>query len=553
MENSRTYEQLSGENEELQWKLEEANDTIDAIRNGRVDAIVVNGDKGHRIYSLKTADQTFRLFIEKMNEGAVTLNREGHIIYSNSNFASLVNLSLEKVIGSSFGDFIAEECRERYHHTIASAWDADCKEEFDIVDRNGKNTSCLISCNALEMEDGLSLSLIITDLTTQKDIQEQLRSQNLQLEKAHERSEQVNDRLEVTVKERTVDLHNSREHFKILANNITQMAWTNLPDGDINFYNDRWYDYTGLNFDKSKELGWQAVIHPDDLESTLQKYARSLKSGEIFEVENRYKRFDGIYRWHLNRALPHRDETGEIIFWIGTATDIEDQKQEMERKDEFIGVASHELKTPLTSLKGYLQLMKLQVKDNFPPVFATYLGKANIVADKLQHLVEDLLDVSKINAGRLDYTMDSINLRALVDSCVESSRLVYSEFDFELDNKDDYIIKANAERIEQVMANILNNAVKYSRGDKRVIIETKKNGDRVRVSVTDFGIGLDENQKKKIFERFYRAEDKRYMINGLGMGLYICAQIIDTHGGTIGVESEPGKGSTFYFELPLEK
>jgi two-component system CheB/CheR fusion protein len=321
----------------------------------------------------------------------------------------------------------------------------------------------------------------------------------------------------------------------------------------VNYYNQRWYQYTGLTFEQSKEWGWKVVVHPDDLEETISKYEASLHSGNIFEIENRQKGADGTYRWFLNRSMPLRNENGEIVYWIGTATDIDERKRELERKDEFIGVASHELKTPLTSLKGYLQLMKLQTKDNFPPVFSTYLAKVNIVADKLQHLVDDLLDVSKINAGRLDYAKSSLNLKALIDSCIESSRLVYSGFSFELDNQHDYMVKANAERLEQVMANIINNAVKYSGGDKRVIVETKKCGDRVRVSITDFGIGLDEDQKKRIFDRFYRAEDKKYSINGLGMGLFICSQIIDTHGGIIDVESEPGKGSTFYFELPLEK
>lgn len=197
--------------------------------------------------------------------------------------------------------------------------------------------------------------------------------------------------------------------------------------------------------------------------------------------------------------------------------------------------------------------MKMQVKDNFPPAFPTYLDKANAVANKLQHLVDDLLDVSKINAGRLDYRMDTVNLRTIVGECADSSAHVYNGFEFEIDNREDYLVKANPERLEQVITNLVNNAVKYSKKDKRIIIKTQKNDDKVRVSVTDFGIGLNEDQKKKIFERFYRIEDKKYMTSGLGMGLYISSQIMDTHKGTIGVESEPGKGSTFYFELPLEK
>ena len=146
--------------------------------------------------------------------------------------------------------------------------------------------------------------------------------------------------------------------------------------------------------------------------NTMVKYTASLQSGKIFEVENRYRRGrDGSYRWHLNRAMPLRNESGDIVFWVGTATDIEDQKRELERKDEFIGVASHELKTPLTSLKGYLQLMMMHTKDDLRRYRETICRKANIAVGKLQFLVDDLLDVSKIKAGRLNYNLDVINLK----------------------------------------------------------------------------------------------------------------------------------------------
>ncbi|MFB9842865.1 ATP-binding protein [Mucilaginibacter ginsenosidivorans] len=555
MDTSKSYEQLLNENQELNFKLEEANDTIEAIRTGQVDAIVVNGPNGHKVYSLKTADHTYRVFIEKMSEGAVTLDNVRTIIYSNSRFAAMVGLPLEKVIGMSFDTFIPEETYEDYKALIIEGWKDDVKQEFALENYNDGRTPCLFSCNVLELDDGVTaLSLIITDLTQQKEIQRQLKSQNEKLEIARNETERMNDQLEETVKVRTVDLHNSREHFKLLANNITQMAWTNLPDGEVNFYNNRWFTYTGLGFEELKNHGRATIVHPDDLENTLQKYTSALQTGQVFEVENRYKRHDGTYRWHLNRAMPQLNGDGEIVFWIGTATDIEDQKKELEKKDEFIGVASHELKTPLTSLKGYLQLMKMQLKDNYPPVFSTYLDKANAVANKLQHLVDDLLDVSKINAGRLDYRMEVINLKDIVDDCAESSRHIYNGFTFVVDNDHDYMIRANTERLEQVITNLVNNAVKYSKTDKHIIIKTEQKGDNsVRVSVTDFGIGLDQDQKKKIFERFYRIEDKKYMTSGLGMGLYISSQIMSTHNGTMGVESEPGKGSTFYFELPLEK
>ncbi|ASU35624.1 PAS domain-containing sensor histidine kinase [Mucilaginibacter xinganensis] len=549
-----TYEQLLNDNEELQLQLEEANDTIEAIRTGQIDALVVNDGDGHQLYTLKTADQTYRVFIQKMNEGAVTVNREGLILYSNSRFATMVGMPLEKTIGLTFDIFIAPESRDIYDEVIANAWEEDCKEEILLINTDKNRIPCLLSCNTLELDEGLSLSLILTDLSILKETEKQLKIKNLQLAAAHLATERLNNQLEDTVKERTNELLLSRERFKYLANNIPQMTWTNLPNGEVDYYNEQWYNYTGLSQEESKKSGWESVLYPDDFQTTMDRFSSSLQSGEVFEVENRYKRgFDGAYRWHLNRAVPMRNEKNEIVFWVGTATDIEDQKREMDRKDEFIGIASHELKTPLTSLKGYLQLISSYKRDELPAAVKQYIEKANISINKLQRLINDLLDVSKIQAGKLEYAFSKVNLTELIQACVENAAHIHPESNFIVRDGHNYTVQGNSERLEQVLMNLINNAVKYSPQNKDVIIQTSTDNDNVRVTITDFGIGLSAAQIDRIFERFYRVEDKKYMTSGLGMGLYISAEIIDYHNGQIGVQSEQGKGSTFYFELPLWK
>ncbi len=547
-----TYQELLAEKNELQYQLEEANDTINAIRTGQVDALIVNTGENPQLYTLKTADQTYRVFIEKMNEGAVTINQEGLILYSNSKFASMVNMPLEKVIGFPFTGFIPPQSHEKFNKLIQSAWEKDSKEEITIVGGNRQIIYCLLSCNTMDLDEGTALSLILTDLTLLKQTENELKIKNDQLEAAHRATEKLNNQLEDTVRERTNELLLSREHFKYLANNIPQMTWTTLPDGKANYYNQQWYNYTGLNFEETKQHGWRKVLHPDDLPNTLDRYSASLKSGDVFEIENRYRRgVDGSYRWHLNRAVPLRDESGGIVFWVGTATDIEDQKREMDRKDEFIGIASHELKTPLTSLKGYLQLVSSYKKEELPVMVKQYVAKANIALGKLQRLVNDLLDVSKIQAGRLEYALESIDICKLIKDCIEENNHIYPNYQFVNEAQTECLVQGNAERLEQVLMNLLNNAVKYSQENKTIIIRTIKFDHYVRVSVSDFGIGLSHEQKKRIFERFYRVEDKKYMTSGLGMGLYISAEIIRNHNGQIGVDGELGKGATFYFELPL--
>lgn len=552
MEQTKSYQQLLSENHELQWQLEEANDTIEAIRTGQVDALIVKNEGNHQLYTLKSADHTYRVFIEKMSEGAVTINREGFILYCNSSFASMVKLPLEKVIGIPFDTFIANDSRKRYDKLNKAGWEKDSKEELYIRDKYDQTTCCLCSFATLEMDGGAALSVILTDLTTQMESQKQLIIQNQKLESAQNLTVRQNDELEVTVRERTKDLLISREHFKLLSDHITQITWTNLPNGDINYFNERWYEYTGLTYEETKGWGWRSVVHPDDIEETIARYVHSLQTGQIFEIENRYKRGrDNSYRWHLNRAMPLRNDSGEIVFWVSTATDIEDQKKELERKDEFIGMASHELKTPLTSLKGYLQLISMHKKEELPEIVNQYITKANIAINKLQFLVDDLLDVSKIKAGRLNYNFERVSLKSIVDACVENARHINPSFDFTVDNGTEFMINGNAERLEQVLMNLINNAVKYSHGNKRVIIKTDKHENWVRVAVIDFGIGLSDEQQHKIFERFYRVEDKKNMTSGLGMGLYISSEIINTHNGRIGVDSKLGKGAIFYFDLPL--
>lgn len=547
-----TYKDLLSENEDLRLQLDEANDTINAIRTGQVDAFVVETGGEHQLYTLKTADQTYRVFIEKMNEGAVTLNRNGLILYSNSRFAQMVAMPLEKVLGLSFDEFIPEQSRGKFNELINSGWDEDCKEEITLRAKDDGLIPCLLSCNTLELDEGMALSLILTDLTMQKEAEQQLKQKNEELEAAQNATKKLNDELEDTVRERTNELFISREHFRLLANNIPQMTWTSLPDGQANFYNQQWYDYTGLNELQAKELAFKEIVHPDDLALTMEKYNASLASGNVFEVENRYRRgADGSYRWHLNRAIPLHNDDGKIILWVGTATDIEDQKKAMEKKDEFIGIASHELKTPLTSLKGYLQLLATYKKEELPASVKTYVERANSSMNKLQNLVNDLLDVSKIQAGRLEYRLQQLDISSLIASWVENAVHIYPAYNFDNQAHHSFLINGNAERLEQVLMNLISNAVKYSPENNNIIIKTEQRENKVRVSVTDFGIGLSAGQIDRIFERFYRVEDKKFMAGGLGMGLYISDEIINAHNGKIGVDSVPGKGSTFYFDLPL--
>src|ERR1700761_7259991 len=156
MEASKAEEQILKENQELRWQLEEANETIEAIRSGQVDALVVKSGDNHQLYTLKSADQTYRMFIEKMNEGVATINKEGFILYCNSRLASMVSLPLAKVIGLPFESLVADESKQKYHKLTKDGWKKDAKEEIHVKDRFDKQTCCLVSCTALQLDEGLT-------------------------------------------------------------------------------------------------------------------------------------------------------------------------------------------------------------------------------------------------------------------------------------------------------------------------------------------------------------------------------------------------------------
>ncbi|MES2429111.1 MAG: PAS domain S-box protein [Bacteroidota bacterium] len=220
------------------------------------------------------------------------------------------------------------------------------------------------------------------------------------------------------------------------------------------------------------------------------------------------------------------------------------------KKDEFIGLASHELKTPMTVINGYLQIIErgLQTDEKSK----NFIGKALLQLNKLTALVSDLLDVSKIQSGKLPLSYSEFDLNVLAVEVAEMMQESYSSHKIELQLKDTpVIIKADQQRIEQVFINLISNAAKYSPAGDQIIIKISSSGKKVVVSVQDHGIGIDKNQQDKVFSRFYRVEDLAAHMSGLGIGLYICHEIIERHKGKMWVDSELGKGATFFFDLPI--
>jgi PAS domain S-box-containing protein len=488
---------------------------------------------------------------------------------------------------------------------------------------------------------------------------------------------------EIIIKQQVTEaLQQSEELFRFLSDAIPHKLWTSGPDGKVNYYNQRWFEYTGVTgFDELRKQVW-SLLHPDDLEKAASEWPLTLANGEPKTNEQRLRNKDGEYRWHLSRTIPHKDQNGNIRLWVGTSTDIHEQKliqealetseahfrtltqlnslpiwqidadgkmvfvnntwrtftgvqagqvnesawsenlhpddrgdvlqqfndafsrraavhlkyrflhassgqyhwmldnalpiydltfrgyigtmtdiheqekarlaaQElMTKKDEFISIASHELKTPLTSIKAFNQLMQ-RVTD--PATIRSFTLKTGDHIIRLEKLINDLLDVNKINAGKIQYNIEPFPFKSMLLESVEAARLASPNYEFVLENEVDISYNGDRFRLEQVINNFLTNAVKYSPIEKKIIVKSQVVQDNIIVSVRDFGIGIARENLDKLFDRYYRVDNTAMRFEGLGLGLFISSEILKRHSGSFWIESDLGKGSTFYFRLPLPK
>ncbi|EFH90518.1 PAS domain S-box protein [Ktedonobacter racemifer] len=473
-------------------------------------------------------------------------------------------------------------------------------------------------------------------------------------------------------------LKESQESLRVLAETVPQLVWVRRSDGLYEYTNQRWCDYTGLTLEQVQSDLWAylQVIHPGDREGNRAHLQRALDTGTMYEHEARVRNAQtGEYRWLLMRAMPVRDETGQIVKWFGTGTDIDERKrmeealrqsqeriralidsniigivsvegeedvlveandaylhmtgytqedvrsralsvesttppehaplfqralQELvtrgqhtpfetelvcqdgsrlpvlvggvifqerprrvvafvldnsarkeleQRKDDFISMASHELRNPLTALKMQTTLLHRQLAKQ--GIQAPALSSMKTQINKLIRLVEELLDVSKIQAGRLEYRQETVDLDALLREIANTMQQTNPSHTIVMRGAVQTSLLADRDRLGQVFTNLLSNAIKYSPGAETVEMDLSATEDAVTIRVRDHGLGIPREQRDKIFERFYRvAGSTQRAIPGLGMGLYIVAEIVKRHGGTITVESDVGNGSTFTVTLP---
>jgi PAS domain S-box-containing protein len=351
----------------------------------------------------------------------------------------------------------------------------------------------------------------------------------------------------------------SELRLKTISNASPVGLWMTDTNAQNTFVNDTWIKWTGIPFEKQLGTGWMDRVVEEDKKTAPSKFWECLLKREMYSTEFRIVRPDGQLRWCLTEGAPYYDIDGEFAGYAGSVTDITDIRKMEERKDDFIKMASHELKTPITSIKGYVQLLLNIYNDHneekfqeSKPIVKTSLNTISKQVSKLTRLVSELLDLSRIESGKLELNTTSFELGELVQESVQDALYTSNKHKITVHNNFNGNIVADRDRISQVLLNLLTNAIKYSPHESKIDVSIEGNGKNVSIKVKDRGIGINKKDQEMIFQRFYRVEGKsEQTYPGFGIGLFIATEIIQRHNGSISVESNMDEGAIFTVILPI--
>ncbi len=375
---------------------------------------------------------------------------------------------------------------------------------------------------------------------------------------------------DVAERKRTEErLRTSARRYRDLAASLPSIVWTAGPDGARDFFNQRWYEYTAMTYEQSNGWGWQAALHPDDLEPFIAAYRESIRKGTPFERESRLRGSDGVYLWHLSRALPSQDDTGRVETWVGTSTNIDKQKNteivleertgELEQLasrleernlelDQFAYVTSHDLKAPLRGIANLSQWIEEDLGESANEEIHKQMELLRGRVHRMEGLIDGILEYSRV--GRVKSAIETVDVNGLLTALID---LLSPPSGFSVEVGPGMpTLRTERLMLQQVFQNLIQNAIKHHnhKQDGHVWI-TVQDSSRAfyEFSVRDDGPGIAPEYHQKIFVIFQTLES-RDKVEGSGLGLALVKKMVEQEGGKIRVESQPGAGATFRFTWP---
>ena len=536
---SANEELLSG-SEELQSLNEELETSKEELQSINEEIMIVNKELLDRNDQLNYARQYTEGIVNTIRDPLLILDTDLRIKRATSGFYHKFKTNEKETDGHFLyeinnGEWDIPRLRELLEDVLPAKKELEDFEVTQVFPSLGKRSMCL-NARRIENINGEQLILLaIEDITYKKKVEEGLAEA---------------ERL----------LSESRERLKFAVDSAGLGTWDYDPQTHELVWDKRCREIYNVTTSAIVDMStFYKAIHPEDRERIENKINETLAedSGE-FDAEYRTAPVDGRVKWLKSKGRAYFNEKGVAVRFIGTLLDITIQKlidvatvELLRKKDEFISIASHELRTPITSLKLLLQMMERTVakNDEMKPFGAT-IAKSVKQVDKLVELIKDLLDVTKIQTGKLELQKSTFLLDELVIECIEEFQMQSPKHRLIIEGDKNITVKADRNRIEQVLVNLVSNAIKYSPDADKVVISVKQLNEGVKISITDFGIGILKNNLPLIFDRFYRVDEKSQRYAGLGLGLYISAEIVRRHDGHISIDSEVGKGSTFWFVIP---